>query len=327
MQTSISPHATRQDQEATVTVSAPNVTGTPQIGVKIPQPDGTSTYYMKVKDAPESSNEISSLDKSPVKPVTPEIVDEGSLKEETFSPFDLEKHQKKLADMKKSPAHPNFYPAKRAFAEMEGNCQDVGSENMQFPLFGQANSTLTTPYDGSGDHTNAASTKGQNNDQNTKPVSDTEVQSAFNFFGAFGSSNDTSECKSPGYAFNFGSGDCSKITESPSFSLFGACNNDNDSPSGFNFGFGDNSGVKGGSQPCSSEGGNFLSMFGDGGNEDQGSTTGFSFNFGSDRPKSPPFSFLAHLSQSDRVSFCDRFSSGVRPSVVRPSSVRPSVRP
>jgi hypothetical protein len=29
-------------------------------------------------------------------------------------------------------------------------------------------------------------------------------------------------------------------------------------------------------------------------------------------------SFLAHLSQSDRVSFCDRFSSGVRPSGVRP---------
>jgi hypothetical protein len=28
--------------------------------------------------------------------------------------------------------------------------------------------------------------------------------------------------------------------------------------------------------------------------------------------------FLAHLSQSDRVSFCDRFSSGVRPSSVRP---------
>jgi hypothetical protein len=26
---------------------------------------------------------------------------------------------------------------------------------------------------------------------------------------------------------------------------------------------------------------------------------------------------LAHLSQSDRVSFCDRFSSGVRPSVLR----------
>jgi hypothetical protein len=31
--------------------------------------------------------------------------------------------------------------------------------------------------------------------------------------------------------------------------------------------------------------------------------------------------FLAHLSQSDRVSLCDRFSSGVRPSSVR----RPSV--
>jgi hypothetical protein len=28
--------------------------------------------------------------------------------------------------------------------------------------------------------------------------------------------------------------------------------------------------------------------------------------------------FLAHLSQSDGVSFCDRFSSGVRPSVRRP---------
>jgi hypothetical protein len=28
--------------------------------------------------------------------------------------------------------------------------------------------------------------------------------------------------------------------------------------------------------------------------------------------------FLAHLSQSDRVSFCDRFSSVVCPSVVRP---------
>jgi hypothetical protein len=27
--------------------------------------------------------------------------------------------------------------------------------------------------------------------------------------------------------------------------------------------------------------------------------------------------FLAHLSQSDRVSFCDRFSSGVRPASVR----------
>jgi hypothetical protein len=27
--------------------------------------------------------------------------------------------------------------------------------------------------------------------------------------------------------------------------------------------------------------------------------------------------FLAHLSQSDRVSFCDRFSSGVHPSSVR----------
>jgi hypothetical protein len=48
-----------------------------------------------------------------------ELVDKGSLKEETFSPFDLEKHQKKLADMKKSPAHPNFYPAKRAFAEVK----------------------------------------------------------------------------------------------------------------------------------------------------------------------------------------------------------------
>jgi hypothetical protein len=33
--------------------------------------------------------------------------------------------------------------------------------------------------------------------------------------------------------------------------------------------------------------------------------------------------FLAHLSQSDWVSFCDHFSSGVRPSVVRPSIVRP----
>jgi hypothetical protein len=27
--------------------------------------------------------------------------------------------------------------------------------------------------------------------------------------------------------------------------------------------------------------------------------------------------FLAHLSQSDRVSFCDRFSSGVRPASIR----------
>lgn len=46
----------------------------------------------------------------------------GSLKEETFSPFDQEKHLKKLADMKKSPAHPTtLYPVKRAFAEVSFN--------------------------------------------------------------------------------------------------------------------------------------------------------------------------------------------------------------
>ncbi|XP_045163982.2 putative mediator of RNA polymerase II transcription subunit 26 [Mercenaria mercenaria] len=297
--TSTSSHTPEQTQEVAVSKPVTPVSSIPQIGVKIPQPDGTSTYYMKVKDAPETpkcNQTVLSPEKSPSKPSTPEIKKNEPIKEDTFSPFDAEKHRKKLADMKKSPAHPNFYPVKRAFAEMEGNCQETGNENMQLPVFGQTKANSTLPFDGSGDHTHIAQMKGRPDcDENTKPVSREEVQSAFQFFGAFGKSSEASGSKSGSTMFSFGGGDSSnrQQTGSPNFSLFGSSNSDDNVSSGFNFGFGDSSSSKQGEPSCTPGGGNFLSLFGDSGNEDQNSNNnGFSFNFGNNQPDSPAFSFF-----------------------------------
>ncbi|XP_052820695.1 uncharacterized protein LOC128246507 isoform X2 [Mya arenaria] len=267
----------------------------------------SDSYYMPLKD--KDSVDLMAKDSDTRK--SPEHLQTEMNKKN--SPFNIEKHKQRIAELKKSPGHPSLHTERRMFVGQNPSSED--KRKLMQTTFSQ--DSCLYPFIGAGDqNTNTADTDlGNENNTNITATGDAdnilrkEQESAFeNFFASFNSE----EGKTPASFFQFSSP--GKNDRSPTdgggsvMQMFNqstdknddkgntgfnfnfnfedaACNEEPEKDSAFRFNFGSDNNSKDGSD--------FFSMFG---SDKETNDTGFNFNLenndeSSKKAASPVFRF------------------------------------